>query len=100
MSATEELLGAIIADNALVVEDIVSVVFSLTKDLDAQFPAVAARKIGWDLVPMLCSNELDVPGAIQKCLRVLVTINTDKKQSEIKHQYLREAKVLRPDLLR
>lgn len=96
--ATKEVLQAIITANKIAVADIVSVLFTVTKDLDAQFPAVAARELGWAMVPMVCTNELPVKKSLRKCIRVLLTYNSNKKQSEIKHQYLREASKLRPDL--
>lgn len=98
MLATKEVLQAIITANKIAVADIVSVIFTVTKDLDAQFPAVAARELGWAMVPMVCTNELQVKKSLRKCIRVLLTYNSNKKQSEIKHQYLREASKLRPDL--
>lgn len=96
--ATTEVLQKIIRENKIRIEDIVSVNFSVSVDLDAQFPAVAARKMGWNYVPMLCSYEIDVPDSLRKCVRVLLTYNTRAPQHKIKHQYLRGAAVLRPDL--
>ena len=96
---TQELLNEICIRNGLKQEDIVSIIFSLTKDLDAAFPAVAARKMGWTDVALMCTNEIDVAGSLEKCVRILIHINSDKSNNEINHVYLREAKVLRPDLL-
>ena len=74
-------------------------IFTLTKDLNAAFPAKFARLCcGFDTVPMMCYQELDVPNSIQKCLRVLIVVNTDLGQNEINHVYLKEAKALRVDL--
>ena len=99
-SAATELLLAIVQDNKIKTRDIVSVIFSATVDLNAQFPAVAARKLGWQYVPLLCTYELDVKGSLRKCLRVLLTYNTRTSQNKIKHQYLGGATVLRPDLVK
>jgi chorismate mutase len=85
--------------NEIKTEDVVSAFFTTTADLNAEFPAVAARKIGWTMVPMLCGHEMNVPGSLPMCLRVLLHINTNKGVNEIKHVYLRGAKVLRPDLV-
>jgi chorismate mutase len=68
-------------------------------DLNAEFPAVAARELGWQYVPMMCCTEIGVPGALARCVRVMLHVNTSKTQAEIKHVYLREALRLRPDLL-
>ncbi len=100
LDATKELLSAIVTQNKLDPADIASAFFTVTKDLNAEFPATAAREfLGWDMVPMLCGNEIDVPNRLSKCIRVLVLVNTEKTQSELKHVYLREATVLRKDIL-
>ncbi|MTI79342.1 MAG: chorismate mutase [Firmicutes bacterium] len=96
--ATQELLTSIIKENKISIDDICSVFFTITKDLNAQFPARAAREMGWQDVPLLCAQELDVPGSLSRCIRVLLHINTSQSQQEIEHVYLREAKKLRPDL--
>ena len=98
IEATQELVKTIIKRNQLSTEDICSAFFTVTPDLNAEFPAKAARALGWDYVPLLCAQELDVAGAIARCVRVLVHVNTTKSQREIKHVYLREAANLRPDL--
>jgi chorismate mutase len=92
--ATRALLGALEERNNLKVDQIVSVFFSLTQDLNACFPAGAARSMGWD-VPMLDMQELDVPGALPRCLRVLIHADIS---GPVRHVYLREAVQLRPDL--
>ena len=97
-SAAAELLLSIVQANKIKIPDIVSVIFSVSVDLNAQFPAVAARKLGWKYVPLLCTYELDVKGSLRKCLRVLLTYNTRAPQNKIQHQYLGGAAVLRPDL--
>jgi chorismate mutase len=95
IEATKELLREIVTANQLDIADIASVIFSTTLDLNAEFPAVAAREIGWSDTPLLCSNEIDVPGSLAKCIRVLLHINSHKSQSEIKHIYLKNAVNLR-----
>lgn len=98
LDATERLLRAILAENGIASEDIASAMFTLTTDLHAQFPAVAARRIGWTQVPLLNSIEIAVPGGLPRTIRVLMHINTEKRQDEIVHVYLEGARVLRPDL--
>jgi chorismate mutase len=95
---TMELLKAIFEANHVKAEDVGSIFFSVTQDLDAEFPAVAAREMGYKDVPLLCMNEIDVPGALAKCIRVLVHVNTEKMQKEMKHVYMKDAVKLRPDL--
>ncbi len=96
LTATDELLRLLVRLNGIRSEDVVSAVFSATADIDAEFPAVAAREMGWTEVPLLHSMEIPVPGALGLCIRVLVTWNTDKAQSEIRHAFLHGARVLRP----
>ncbi|ACX52398.1 chorismate mutase [Ammonifex degensii KC4] len=98
LEATKELLLALVRENKLAVEDIAGIFFTLTPDLNAEFPALAARELGWHYVPLLCAREIDVPGSLPRVIRVLLLANTEKSQEEIKHLYLREAAVLRPDL--
>ncbi len=92
--ATQELLDVLTRRNDLRPEDIISVFFTLTSDLNAAFPARAARAFGWD-VPMLDMQEVDVPGALARCVRVLIHVRSD---GPARHAYLREAQTLRPDL--
>ena len=98
ISATCELLNAIVDKNNLNIDNIISVFFTLTHDLNAEFPAVAARKLGWNYIPLLCTQEIPVPGSLQSCIRVLAHVESEKKQNEIVHVYLKDAKKLRPDL--
>lgn len=99
--ATVELVSEILKRNNVKISDIAFAVFTLTKDLNAAFPAKFARlDCGFDLVPMMCYQELDVPNSIEKCLRVLIVVNTDLRQNEINHVYLKGAKALRVDLER
>lgn len=97
--ATRELLEAILAANAgMQTEDIASVIFTVTEDIAAAFPALAARQMGWGSVPMMCAREIPVPGSLPRCIRVLLHWNTQIPQCDIRHIYLREAVKLRPDL--
>ena len=97
--ATCELLEGILDENnSLRLKDIASVLFTTTEDIASAYPALAARQMGWDLVPMMCAREIPVPGSLPLCIRVLVHWNTILPQSEIHHVYLREAIKLRPDL--
>src|SRR5437868_7769288 len=99
LSATRELLGEILRANGIVAfDEIVSVLFTTTRDLTATFPAEAARELGMNLVPLLCASEIDVPGTLDRCVRVLLHLNTDTPPGDIVHVYLREAKSLRPDM--
>jgi len=98
LDATRRLLEEVVAANALVPEEVAAAYFSATVDLDAAFPAEAARRLGWQHVPLLDAQEIAVPGSLPKCIRVLVLWNTEKLQTEIKHVYQGEARRLRPDL--
>jgi chorismate mutase len=96
LAATEELLLHIMSKNGLLVEDIASVIFTVTEDLDAVFPAQAARQMGWNEVALMCMREIPVPDSLGKCIRVLLHVNTTRSASELQHVYLREAVSLRP----
>ena len=98
LAATRQLLALMIRSNGIKTEDVASAIFSLTSDLNAEFPALAARQLGWLDVPLLCTYEVDVPGSLRQCVRILIHWNTEKSQSEIKHIYIKEAQRLRPDL--
>lgn len=97
LTATRELLNAIIEANQIESEDIGSAYFTTTADLNAEFPAVAARQLGWYDVPLICSHEMAVPHSLPKVVRVLIMWNTTRSQHEIQHIYLRDAQQLRPD---
>ncbi|ATW24099.1 chorismate mutase [Candidatus Formimonas warabiya] len=97
--ATRELLSMIIEKNEICSKDIASAFFTVTKDLNAEFPARVAREMGWQTVPMMCGWEMDVPGALKGIIRIMLHVNTEKSQKEIKHIYLKEAVKLRPDLV-
>ena len=98
LAAAGELLERIICENQIDKEDMVSIIFTLTPDLDAVFPAAAARQMGITDVPLMCMSEIPVAGALERCVRILLEFNTDKKLCDIRHIYLRDAVKLRPDL--
>lgn len=99
LSATRELLQALLTANpTLDPASIASAIFTTTSDLTAVYPARAARQLGWDHVPLLCTQEIPVPAGLQRCIRVLIHWNTDLPQGEIHHVYLRKASTLRPDI--
>jgi chorismate mutase len=97
LAATDELLRALIEANELQPDDIVSALFTVTRDLDAAFPARAAEDFGWNIVALLHATEIPVPGSLPRCIRLLVHAYTTRTRAEIKHCYLRGATVLRPD---
>ncbi len=96
VSATKELLGHIVRLNGIDPADVASVQFTVTPDLDAEFPAFAAREIGWTDVPLICGREIPVPGALPRCIRVLAHWNTDRAQRDVRHVFLHGARTLRP----
>jgi len=98
VEATKELLNRIITNNEIKLDDICFILFSVTSDLDKAFPARAAREMGLSLVPLLDITQMSVETDLKRCIRVLLTVNTDKKLDEIKHVYLHDAEKLRPDL--
>jgi len=98
LEATRELLLEMLKSNSLQEGDIAAIFFTATADLDAVFPAEAARQLGWNSVPLLCAREIDVPGSLPKCVRVLMLVNSSKTAEEIRHIYLRGASVLREEL--
>ena len=98
LSATRHLLALIIRQNSIDPTDVSSAHFSTTPDLDAEFPALAARQLGWLEVPLLCCHEIGVPGALTSCIRILINWNTEKTQKKIRHVYIKGAERLRPDL--
>ena len=100
VDATKRLLTDMIARNDVAIDDIASVLFSLTPDLRAVFPALGAREMGWTHVPMLHFCEIDVPGSLERVIRVLMHVNTSRSIDAIEHVYLDGAVVLRPDLAR
>jgi chorismate mutase len=97
-AASWELLETVIRENDINTEDIASIIFTVTQDLNAGFPALIARARGLKYVPLLCATEINVPGSLARCIRILVHVNTRKSQQEIKHIYLKDAVRLREDL--
>ena len=79
-------------------DDVAAAIFSMTPDLDAEFPAIAARRMGWTDVPLMCATELDVPGGMKKVVRILLLVNSNVPSRKIRHQYLGKTPALRPDL--
>lgn len=98
LAATKELLELLISRNELRADDIASAIFTVTEDLDAEFPALAARQLGWTEVALLCAREIPVPNSLGKCIRVLLHVNTTRNAAEMQHVYLREAVALRPSM--
>ena len=98
LKATRQLLALIIRRNAIDPEDVASAIFTVTRDVNAEFPALAARQMGWLDVPLLCGYEVEVPGSLNLCIRILLHWNTTKSQKDIHHVYIHKAIALRPDL--
>ena len=98
LEASRELLTAMIKANGIDAESVASAFFTTPPDLNAEFPAVAARNMGWTHVALLCGHEMNKPGALTMCLRILLHVNSDKPAKDVKHVYLRGARVLRPDI--
>jgi chorismate mutase len=98
-AATRQLLTAIAERNGIIAtDDIVSVIFTVTADLRSAFPALAAREMGWGDVPLLCTMEIPVPGALPRVIRVMVHVESERPRTAIEHVYLGAAQTLRPDL--
>ena len=94
---TGELLRLLVASNGIRPEEVASALFTVTEDVDAEFPALAVRSMtGWEEVPLLCSREIPVPGALGGCIRILLLWNTDRSQGEVRHAFVRGARKLRP----
>jgi chorismate mutase len=98
LTATRQLVALMVRRNGIDPRDVASAIFTTSPDLDAEFPALAARQLGWLEVPLLCGHEMAIPGSLPRCIRVLVHWNTDLSQAAIQHVYVREAERLRPDL--
>ncbi|HLI07386.1 MAG TPA: chorismate mutase [Ktedonobacteraceae bacterium] len=97
LAATGELLQAIVRRNELETDQIASAIFTVTDDLNAAFPAVAARSLGWTEVALICAREIPVPGSLPRCIRVLLHVNTERSAAEMQHIYLHRATSLRPE---
>ncbi|MBB6452209.1 chorismate mutase [Salirhabdus euzebyi] len=101
IQATKAVLEDIAKQNNVVPDQIASILISVTHDLNATFPAKALRLIdGWKYVPVMCTLEIPVPNSLPRCIRIMVTTNTNKKQEDIQHIYHHDAKQLRPDLVK
>jgi chorismate mutase len=98
LDGTTELVTEVMTRNGLATDDVISVVFTATPDLTAEFPALAARKIGFQDVPLLCASEIDVPGAMPRVVRLLMHVETGKPRAALQHVYLRGATALRLDI--
>ncbi|KEI34761.1 chorismate mutase [Allofrancisella frigidaquae] len=98
LAATKELLEKMLEDNVVAHKDIVNIIFTVTSDISSEFPAVAARELGLVDVPLLDCQQMKVKDALDLCIRIMLTYNTNKDQKEISHIYLHGAKILRPDL--
>ena len=96
-AATRELLIALIEANRIEADDVASAIFTTTVDLNAEYPAVAARELGWHDVALMCAHEINVPHGLPRCIRVLIHWNTALRADEVKHVYLKGAMQLRPD---
>lgn len=98
LDGTTELVSAVMTRNDLVTDDVISVLFTATPDLTAEFPALAARKIGFHDVPLICTTEIAVPGALPRVVRVMMHVDTERTREQIQHVYLRGAAALRLDI--
>jgi chorismate mutase len=98
LAATKELLQKMIDSNQVEKEAVACMFFTTTSDLDAEFPAVAARQLGWTEVALLCCQEIKIPDSLPRCIRILILFNTEKKTEEINHIYIRGTEVLRREL--
>ena len=95
LEATRELLELLVEANDLNTEDLAATFFTTSPDLNAEYPAVAARQMGWEYVPLICGHEMDVPTGLSLCIRVMILVNTEKRPEDMNHLYLRDAKHLR-----
>lgn len=98
LASVDELIRAVLEQNALATDDLISMLFTATPDLHSEFPALAARQLGIGDVPLLCTQELDVAGAMPRVIRVMVHAETARSKAEVRHVYLRGAQALRRDL--
>ena len=98
LEGTAELMAAVMSRNDLTPDDVISVLFTMTPDLTAEFPALAARKLGFHAVPLMCATEIPVPGAMPRVVRLMAHVDTDKPRAEVQHVYLRGAVALRQDI--
>ena len=97
-AATRELVSEVMSTNGLEPSDVISIIFTMSPDLDAAFPAASARSLGFELVPLICAVEIAVPGSLPRTIRLMAHVNTEAKPSEISHIYLHGARSLRSDI--
>ncbi|MER7133552.1 chorismate mutase [Streptosporangium saharense] len=98
LAGVTELVTEVMGRNRLTTDDVISVIFTATPDLTAEFPALAARKLGFHDVPLICASEIDVPGALPRVVRLMAHVETDRPRQEIHHVYLHGAAALRVDI--
>jgi chorismate mutase len=98
LAGTSELVTEVMSRNKLSTDEVISVIFSATADLDAEFPAVAARQLGFEEAPLLCCHEIPVPGSMPRVVRLMMHVETEQKRPEVRHVYLRGAAALRLDI--
>ncbi|MER6830176.1 chorismate mutase [Streptosporangium sp. NPDC000563] len=98
LSGVTELVTEVMGRNRLTTDDVISVIFTATPDLTAEFPALAARKLGFHDVPLICASEIDVPGALPRVVRLMAHVDVDRPRQDIQHVYLRGAVALRVDI--
>jgi chorismate mutase len=98
LEGTTELVSEVVTRNDLTTDDVISVLFTVTPDLTAEFPALAARKLGFHDVPLICANEIPVPGAMPRVVRLMAHVDTSRPRSAVQHVYLRGAAALRLDI--
>ncbi|MUL40748.1 chorismate mutase [Streptomonospora sp. PA3] len=98
LEATADLVSEVLRRNELTTDDVISVLFTATPDLNAEFPALAARKLGFTEVPLMCATEIAVPRALPRVVRLMAHIETDRPRAELHHVYLRGAQALRLDI--
>ena len=98
LKATRELLEKMIEANEIEADEVACAFFTTTPDINAEFPALAARHLGWTQAALLCGHEMNVPGSLQKCVRILVLYNTEMRAEEIRHVYINGAEALRVDI--
>ncbi|MGM0499151.1 MAG: chorismate mutase [Bacillota bacterium] len=99
LAATKELMESLMQENSLQEEDLISIITTATDDLDKAYPGKAIRELGYNITPILCMQEMKVENSSEKMIRLLVHVDQNKNKSQVKHQYLKDAKKLRPDLV-
>ena len=99
LAATKELMESLMQENSLQEEDLISIITTATDDLNKEYPGKAIREIGYNLTPILCMQEMKVDNSSEKMIRLLIHVAGKKNKSEVKHQYLKKARNLRPDLV-